>query len=159
MIDGGVRQALEQSAAEVLETMFFLSALPRPAWDARPPAGALLVQVAFEGDPAGCLSMHLHPHAAAAIAANFLGDDPSAIGDERVEEVAAELANMICGAVLSRIESPAGFRLAPPRIQPAESAAPAGPHPTCILDTEYGALTLTIKTDGPLCQPFEKSAF
>jgi CheY-specific phosphatase CheX len=157
-----IQQALEQSATEVLEQMFFISPVVMPPRHSTPPAGSLLVQLAFDGDPPGRLSMHLPPEAAVNIAANFLGDDPAGVSRQQMSEVAGELANMICGAVLSRIESTAVFRLASPRVRLAASADSLSRRPvrapTCTMDTGYGPLMATLETESPLCPASVKPA-
>jgi CheY-specific phosphatase CheX len=158
-----IQRALEQSATEVLEQMFFINPVALPPQASAPAAGALLVQLAFDGDPPGRLFMHLPMEAAANIAANFLGDDPGAVSRQQISEVAGELANMICGAVLSRTESTAAFRLASPRVWLVASAdslsRSPGCGPTCTMDTGYGSLTATLETESPLCPASAKLAF
>ena len=56
-----------------------------------------------------------HP-AASAIAADFLREDAESLTSRQSTDVTLELANMICGAVLSRIESSATFRLGAPHV-------------------------------------------
>jgi CheY-specific phosphatase CheX len=168
MDNAGIQYALEQSATEVLEQMFFINPLVQTPQDAAPAADALLVQIAFDGDPPGRLCMHLPYEAAANIAANFLGADPEAVSRGQISEVAGELANMICGAVLSRTESTAAFRLASPRVwlsasdetssRSSGSAATATTQ-TCTLDTGYGFLTATLETESLLCPASAKLAF
>ena len=58
---------------------------------------------------------------AKAVAADFLGEDPESLSDRQSTEVTLELANMICGAVLSRIESSATFRLGTPQIETGDT--------------------------------------
>ena len=61
--------------------------------------------------------MRLARAAANAIAADFLGEDAESLTAQQSTDVTLELANMICGAVLSRIESSATFRLGAPQIR------------------------------------------
>jgi CheY-specific phosphatase CheX len=153
MSNAEVQLALEQAATDVLEKMFFLSALPAPSPETAP-AGAIQAQLTFDGDPPGRFTMLLSSAAAATIAANFLGDDPAALGPQQVADVAAELANMICGAVLSRVESTAVFHLATPQVLPGSAELwPPGPAgaPACTLDTGDGTLTVTLETESPVC--------
>jgi len=70
MTDPGIAQALEESAVEVLEQMFFVDAV-RLEGDS-PPDGGLAVELAFDGDPPGRLWLEVAPSAAAAIAGSFL---------------------------------------------------------------------------------------
>jgi hypothetical protein len=100
---------------DVLESMFFLDTLGEAA---EPPAEAdtVTVHLSFEGDPPGCFEMRLARPAANAIAADFLGEDAESLTSRQSTDVTLELANMICGAVLSRIESSAAFRLGAPHV-------------------------------------------
>jgi chemotaxis protein CheY-P-specific phosphatase CheC len=95
-----IRAALAGAVADVLENMFFREA----------PAEA---------------TERLPREAANAIAADFLGEDTESITAQQSTDVTLELGNMICGAVLSRIESSATFRLDTPRVLLADSDEPA----------------------------------
>ena len=102
--------------------MFFLEGLsevPEPP----PEAETVSVYLSFDGDPPGCFQMRL--------AARLpTPSPPISSGRTRVghrsagAEVGCELANMICGSVLSRIESNAAFRLGTPQIA-ADKSRPA----------------------------------
>src|SRR4051794_19976835 len=81
-----------------------------------PVAEAMAVEIPFDGDPPGRFQMRLTPDAARCFAADFLGEDAGSVSKNQSADVALELANMICGAVLSRLESSAFFRLDSPRI-------------------------------------------
>jgi CheY-specific phosphatase CheX len=116
MIEEPVRQLLPASAQRTLETMFF--AMPETvSMDPRRPAGErIAASLAFQGSPAGRFGLVVSDPVARTLAANFIGCDESE--DLRPDQVAAvigELANMICGAVLSELESDANFDLCPPR--------------------------------------------
>lgn len=111
-------QALAEATREVLETMFFTDV----AGDAAPePDGAagLMAALRFEGERPGEFRVTVTPEAAKTIAANFLGTDDE-LPESRVEEVTCELANMICGSVLSRVEADLAFDLSHPELVPAE---------------------------------------
>ncbi len=141
--------------------MFFLEALA----DAEPPApgsaDGLTVQLRFDGDPPGLFRLGLARAAANAIAADFLGEDAETLTAKQSQDVARELANMICGAVLSRIESRGSFRLSPPEIVtglelPWGAAAQANAYS---VETGNGTLTAAISMETQACQATEKSAF
>src|ERR1017187_10040105 len=95
--------------------MFFLEAVGEAA-EPPPEAETVTAQVTFEGKPPGYFHMRLARSAASAIAADFLGEDAESLTPQQSTDVTLELANMICGAVLSRIESSATFRLGAPQI-------------------------------------------
>ena len=115
MTDATIRTALASAVGDVLESMFFLDTLGEAA---EPPAEAntVTVHLSFEGDPPGCFEMRLARPAANAIAGDFLGEDAHSLTSRQSTDVMLELANMICGAVLSRIESSATFRLGAPHV-------------------------------------------
>src|SRR5262249_42163463 len=99
--------------------MFFLCALDEATEEST--EYAMAVGVEFEGEPPGSLTLRISCGAARSIAADFLGDYEESISNQQVCEVVCELANIVCGSVLSRIESNATFRLGSPRIlTPAE---------------------------------------
>jgi len=151
--------ALHQASVEVLEKMFFVDARSLPG-EIRPPDGwGLVVEVAFDGALPGRLRLHLSDGAAAGIAVNFLGEDPSGVSPRQAMEVAAELANMICGSVLSSIESSAAFRLSTPRVLGAGEAGPPPPATCCALDTGHGSLMVSMATDSSPCPAIAKSAY
>jgi chemotaxis protein CheY-P-specific phosphatase CheC len=98
--------------------------------------------------------------AANAIAADFLGEDPESITAQQSTDVTLELGNMICGAVLSRIESSASFRLDTPRVLLADIDEPAPAESTrYTVETGSGPLTVAIRMETRTCSPTEKYAF
>jgi hypothetical protein len=105
----------------VLERMFFIQCLLEPQEFVSEPEVA--AQLTFEGDPSGELTLRITAGAARSVSADFLGAGESDLSEQEIGEVVCELANMICGSVLSRVESSSTFRLATPRIlvPPAES--------------------------------------
>ena len=119
MSENLIREALQASVNEVLEKMFFVETLGeslRPTED--PNDGEIGVALTFQGMPSGSFLLRVTPRAARQIAADFLGIDEAEVSDVQTSEVVRELANMICGSVLSRVESSAVFQLAAPRIVP-----------------------------------------
>jgi len=138
--------------------MFFIEATGEPASEeAETPA--VNVELAFDGDPPGIFRMSLARPAAAMIAADFLGEDSPSLTDNQVEDVARELANMICGAVLSRIESSATFRLGAPDLVLGEDARCGAIQGTaCAVETGSGILTARIVMEKKACSPTARSA-
>jgi len=94
--------------------MFFIQCLSEPLEFVSEPEVA--AQLSFEGDPSGELTLRITTRAARSVAADFLGAEEADLSDREVGDVVCELANMICGSVLSRVESSSTFRLATPRI-------------------------------------------
>ena len=87
------------------------------------------------------------------------GEDRESVTDQQSTDVTLELANMICGAVLSRIESNAAFRLGTPQI----AADKAGLHEPkeetrFTVETGSGTLTAAIQMETRTCSPTETYA-
>jgi CheY-specific phosphatase CheX len=114
VVDPFLQQALEESTEEVLEKMFFIQCLGEPPGNESQPD--VVAHLTFEGDPSGELTLAVTASAARSVAADFLAAEEPDLSDQEIGEVVCELANMICGSVLSRVESSATFRLATPQI-------------------------------------------
>ena len=151
-----IEGALAESAREVLEKMFFLD-LEDLGAAAQRPCG-VTAEVTFEGDPPGVFRLDLDLVAARAAAADFLGQDPEELSPEQTHEVVCELANMICGAVLSRVESSAVFRLSTPRIAPAEEDLPAPAQASFLATVGDGLLRAEIRMEKPVCPGIDEPA-
>jgi len=157
-----IRDALARAVGEVLENMFFLDSLGE-AGEAPAGADTVTVHLSFEGAPPGCFGMRLARAAANAIAADFLGEDADSLTPQQSTDVTLELANMICGAVLSRIESSATFRLGPPRVV-ADIATDDRREPwpgeatRYTVETGSGTLTASIRMETRTCKATEKYA-
>src|ERR1017187_5958667 len=156
--DTTIHTALSSAVAEVLDCMFFLEVLGEIA-EPPPRDETVTVQVSFEGDPPGHFQMRIGRPAANAVAADFLGEDLESLSARQSADVTLELANMICGAVLSRIESRAVFRLGSPQIV-ADDTGKRGPaeETRCTVETGIGALTVAIQMETRTCLPTEESA-
>lgn len=104
--------------------MFFSSVLgDLPVGEAAP--GAVAARLQFSGARSGAFAVRLTEGAAQVIAANFLAEEAHEPNASQVHEVICELANMMCGSVLSRLDRGAHFDLGPPAVvEPATVAAP-----------------------------------
>jgi len=115
-------RSLDLAVTETLETMFFADALPAPL--AGLPSGGISSVVRFEGDATGLLELRVSESSAKELAASFLGIDPPEVDRIQIESVCGEMANMICGAMVS-IAAPEGrFALSPPQVLEPGEAAP-----------------------------------
>lgn len=153
-----LRQALRQSVDDVLDKMFFVCPLGEAEVAPEDAAPAIAVRLAFEGELSGELTLRLAPQAAHSIAADFLGEDEESLTEQQTGEVAREMANMICGSMLSRVESSTAFHLAGPRIlTPEEDAAVPGGAVTLAVDLPNGRLILLINTERLECPPTAES--
>jgi CheY-specific phosphatase CheX len=140
-----------QSASEVLETMCFVGVLGENAGveDVDP----ISAELVFQGSPSGRFGVQVSPETGKLVASNFLGKDSDELTDADVEQVVGELANMICGSVLSRLEAGARFELGQPTIL---RAAEGTPHTNAIqyrFDLEEGSIILWMNAGDalPVC--------
>jgi CheY-specific phosphatase CheX len=139
--------ALSAATREVLETMFFTEVFGESAGPGPAPGGGLEARLHFEGQRSGDFQVVIAPGSARTIAANFLGaEDEAGIRESQVTDVACELANMICGSVLSRLAADVAFDLSHPEVTPAaggDSGWPQGAARTFAL--ENGSLRAAIR--------------
>ena len=150
-----LRGALKDSVDEVLEKMFFAETLGEiedrnVAGDF--PDDEIGVRLSFEGEPPGAMCLRLTSAAARQIAADFLGLEADEISPVQVSEVVRELANMVCGSVLSRVENAAVFRLGTPQMAaPAEPPAKMPSMTGYFVQLSNGRLAVRIGTGIPAC--------
>ncbi len=114
---------LEAATSDTLETMCFFGVMG-PLEEM--PAGGewISARLTFQGDANGVFHSMLDLPAAMAIAANFLGEEAEDVSRSRMEAVVCELANMICGSVLSNYRKDGHFELSSPEITGAEDEQP-----------------------------------
>jgi chemotaxis protein CheX len=104
-----LKDALLEGAREVFETMVFMaleeSAEPTPITDET----TLLGTITFKGSLEGCLGICCGLAAARAIAAGMLGlESDESLAENDISDAVGEVANMVMGAVKSRIQDQAG---------------------------------------------------
>ena len=160
MTDEELQVALRESVQEVLEKMFFAEPLNDESHAIE--SDVLAVHVAFEGDPPGALVLAITDAEAHQVAADFLGDD-AGVDSDKTAEVICELANMICGSILSRVESQTVFRLASPTILSADQWRPHFELTEGrVIHTVHlggGSLTAAVEIQEKLCPAGEKSGY
>lgn len=128
--------AITDTTVDVLEKMFYVCTLgpaPEPAVE-----DASHYVVPFEGTMDGWFSLSLTAQAAAPLASNFLGVDDAA-GSEA--SAMGELANILCGAALSRMYPNGEFQLGAPK--PAAAPLEAGVRVS--LELEEGILLAVLR--------------
>ena len=145
-----IQTALASAVEEVLETMCFAGVLASAEGNVPPEAdgGApvLTAELNFEGNPSGGFRVGLPTKLARVVGAGFLGRDETEVSDSQAEEVVCELANMICGTVLSRLESKAIFRITHPELTPPERGVSfEGPGTCRWFDLGDGILTVSLE--------------
>jgi CheY-specific phosphatase CheX len=150
MIEDSARALLSESAQKTLETMFFTTP-DRVSADPQRPAGELIAaSLTFQGAPPGRFGVVMSEPVARTIATNFLGaEDGKRLPPAQVRGVIGELANIICGAVLSELESNANFDLSSPAPvqvgadEPGPDYATGSPV-TCRFEMPEGAIVLSL---------------
>jgi CheY-specific phosphatase CheX len=138
--------SLLTAATDVLESMYFTGVmglsedmLAGPGW---------MAQLEFKGELSGTFSLGMSAETARLLAANFFGEEESEISETAVADMVGELANMICGSVLSRMETENHFKLSHPVVDAA-----VGPTDWMVgglqqlLETDSGVLALCLRTE------------
>jgi CheY-specific phosphatase CheX len=119
-----IQSVLAAAVEEVLETMCFTAVLASSegAAPAEDGARAVTAQLSFQGSPSGAFRVSVPSNLARVVAASFLGWEELEVSDSQAGEMVCELANMVCGAVLSRLESGSAFHLFHPELTDREAA-------------------------------------
>jgi CheY-specific phosphatase CheX len=133
---------LETATSEALETMCFFGVMG-PADQLPQGEEHISARMTFKGDANGVFHSTLDTAAAWAIAANFLGEEVPDISREQVDTVICELANMICGSVLSSYKRDGHFELSTPEITQLEDPQP-DEAVRRIFELETGCIALAI---------------
>jgi CheY-specific phosphatase CheX len=136
-----------------LETMFFT--LPLDLLDpADIPEGAsegdeIESRLSFHGTPSGVFHLRISVSGARLIAAAFLGEDEDSLSRAETEQVVCELANMLCGSMVSRLESDRSIDLSAPELVPTGTLdVLQGPLTVCqSFELERGFLTVSLRLE------------
>lgn len=148
---------IPECCSEVLEAMYFTAVIgaisaasaPQPAPQlASSDDQALAFSLRFTGDISGCFGLRLHNGTARALAANFLGEDPSDISASDLSEVTGELANMLCGSLMSRVEGKHKFVLSHPEPSHLSSCSNSANTLVSTLDTDSGEVLVWVMIEG-----------
>jgi CheY-specific phosphatase CheX len=129
-------------AAEVLETMFFEEAVPSAcehAWLAR----AVSAQLSFDGSHCGEFLLSVSPDTARSIAAGFLAVDPEEMSGTQTGEVILELANILCGALMSTLWPESNLSLGTPELVSAGHRFPEATH--CCFSLPEGQVAVSVE--------------
>jgi len=139
-------ELLTATVDSVLETMFF-SFTDGPA---EPEIGSEVLEsrLAFQGCPSGTFGVCLSKSSARLLAAGFLGEDEETLTDSQTGQMVCELANMLCGSLLSKLQSDESFDLASPVLVSCENEVISGPAANYAarqsFEIEKGILTATL---------------
>ncbi|WP_162601592.1 chemotaxis protein CheX [Occallatibacter savannae] len=126
----------------VLETMFFSETFGPGEPDDSP---SLEARVAFSGEKSGSVAVRISLASARCLAASFLGESEDLLEDAQIAQVVCELANMLCGSIVTQIESRGCFDLGAPQLlpDPAQSEI-AGAELRQSFSVEHGTLTVSL---------------
>lgn len=113
-----------QASIEVVETMFFELPAGPPEEDGGPSPEELCVMVRFTGTSRGSLSVALAPAVLRRLSAAFLGIEEDEVTERLSLNVLCEMANMICGASLSRIHPGGRISIETPQVMPVPEVLP-----------------------------------
>lgn len=119
-----VDACLAEAAREVLETMFFLAIEGEAAWADVGAREHRHVAMEFDGPLAGRMDLAVSMDVAPMLASGFAGRDEAELTAGDVDGVLCEMANMLCGSLLSRLENEALFSLSTPRVSEGAGDAP-----------------------------------
>ncbi len=112
-------QLISETVCTVLETMFFTVPLGYAESKAHP--GDMEARLAFHGHPSGALDVCLSRPGARMLAGGFLGEEDETLTDIQLGQVTCELANMLCGSLVSKLEPEESFNLDPPELVPVRT--------------------------------------
>jgi hypothetical protein len=133
---------LSRVGAEVLETMFFDEAVAahcEHGWI----QSAASVRLPFEGSHCGEFLLSVAPEVARSITPAFLGIDPEEVTEGQSSQVLLELANILCGSVLSHLWPDSDLNLGGPEPIQVEGPIEDALH-ECFRLTE-GMLSVSIR--------------
>ncbi|HYI96058.1 MAG TPA: chemotaxis protein CheX [Bryobacteraceae bacterium] len=109
-----MESCLQTAVISAFELMCF-TALEPAVEDTECSDGILRGEVEFEGDAVGRLRLEMPVIAARSIAADFYSAEPD-MPQNQVEAVVGEMANVICGSMLSTYAPEGGFCLSTPEV-------------------------------------------
>jgi hypothetical protein len=127
-----LERVIHAGVLDVLETMFFTTAVPSA--ECRCDDAHWAVAIGFRGAPSGVFVMRLNRADAQSLASAFLGREPGETTSDEDALLACELANILCGSILSRAVARGTFDLGAPELLPAAPDT-ADAHAAFLLDT------------------------
>jgi CheY-specific phosphatase CheX len=135
------------AVTEVLESMCFLTAVPISSNAANAEGAWVCYRLHFSGPCQGQFGLGATLPTARLVACNLLGVEPEELNDIQVGESTGEIANMVCGAMLSRMESKHAFDLSHPvrDHERMETSAAGGTRVAQRFALEHGELEVWIE--------------
>lgn len=142
-----LNELLLTSASDVLASMYFADVMGPPQNPVIEPG--FWATLGFKGEISGTFSLSLSKDTARKLAANFFGEEESDVSEEAVADMVGEMANMVCGSVLSRMTREVHFKLTHPVVaigEDDEEEVTEGM--TCqLLETDSGVLKICLKAE------------
>ncbi|RXH58629.1 chemotaxis protein CheX [Granulicella sibirica] len=142
--------------SDVLHSMCFTSLLNTSTLDAHqagvpPPREDYGFGLRFKGVVSGRFGMHLGMGTARTLTANFLAKEVQQLAAGDVDEIVCELANMLCGSVVSQVDGEHGYVLTPP--EPIGTLPDFDEEDVLIsrFDTDSGTITTWFVVEGEPC--------
>jgi len=140
---------MTSAVEEVLETMYFTGVLDCGLGCVSPPepAGAdeLAAEIRFQGSQSGRFRVRAPLRLARMLTACFLGREEVEVPESQAGDVVCELANMICGSILSRLDHKGAFHIGHPElVQPGPLGEPEGITTSGWFDLENGILAVSL---------------
>jgi CheY-specific phosphatase CheX len=147
--ENDLQASVLSSATDVLESMYFTSVM---GLSEVPLSGAgWIASLEFKGELSGIFTLRMTRETACLLAANFFGEEESEVAELESEtaigDMVGEMANMICGSVLSRMETETHFKLSHPAVETSSDLMQGmdrGLHQ--LLETDGGVLALCLLT-------------
>lgn len=128
-------------AADVLATMFFEEAVPAPCDHAWIPQ-AISAHIDFDGSHCGQFLLSVTPGTALSIASGFVGLDPEEMTESQTAEVILELANILCGALMSTLWPESSLSLGSPELAGSDHTFADSMHSCFILPEGMVAVSI-----------------
>lgn len=139
---------IDTCCADVLDSMYFTSIAEIKHHVEAPLPQEISFGLRFDGDLQGRFILGLSKNLARSLAANFLGEEEDLVSLADLEEVSGELANMLCGSIVSRI---GGGKFALSHPEPVDLVAqfdlPGDDRVSASLTTDAGELHLSLVFD------------
>lgn len=143
--ENDLQASVLSSATDVLESMYFTSVM---GTSEVPLSGAgWIAGLEFKGELSGSFTLRMSLDTARLLAANFFGEEESDVTETAIGDMVGEMANMICGSVLSRMERETHFKLTHPFAEVSSDlmrGMDCGIHQ--LLETDSGVLALCFLT-------------
>ncbi len=137
-----LESVLVETAGAVLESMFFTTIHDSSDWPNETATPQISARLNFHGETSGSFGVRTPVETGRAITSNFLGIGAESITEAQIGEVVCELANMLCGSALSRLEGYSRFDLSHPELDPPGTLCPAEVTSSRLLQIDEGNLAV-----------------